>query len=83
MENSVAIERVIISIGKKEIPLTLEEAKELMEILNNTFGKKEIVISPSPIIIERPYTYPHWTLTYSHIETNTAGMSTMYCAKNN
>ncbi len=58
---SVKISKLNIKIGKKEISLTLEEAKELQEILNDTFGEQKtmcipsypVIIPPSPVIIKR------------------------------
>lgn len=51
---SVKISKLNVEIGKKEISLTLEEAKELQRILNDTFGEQKTVVIPSsPVIIER------------------------------
>lgn len=60
MKNKVEISKINIQIGKKEIELSLEEAHELQQILNETFGKEKTVFYPSyPVIVERPV-YPRW-----------------------
>lgn len=62
----VSIKKVVVKIGDKEISLSLDEAKELQDILNRTFGTEKTVFVPSaPVIIERPWypTYPHWSVT--------------------
>ena len=69
MSEKVSVSKIVVKMGKKEVELTLEEAKELQELLNDTFGKKETVYIPgSPIYIERPYhwTYPRWEVTYGN-----------------
>ena len=66
MSKQVEISKINIKIGTKEIPLTLSEAQELQQILNDTFGKT-VVIPSSPIVIERPvYPYPrrYWEVTW-------------------
>lgn len=72
---TVEVKKVSIKIGKKEIELSLEEAKELKQVLNDTFGKERVVTVPSsPIIIERPVRRPwpyypqpyiYWSIKYS------------------
>lgn len=47
------IKKVILEIGGKEIKLTLAQAKELQEILNDTFGSAETVF------VDR-WHYNHW-----------------------
>jgi len=69
-KSKVEISKVNIKIGDKEIELSLAEAKELGEILNETFGAK-LEIQPAPIInlpYIQPYVYPrpmwqYWTTT--------------------
>ncbi len=56
---TVSIEELIISLGdKKQIPLTMKQAKELYEALDSLFGEK------AKIIIEREY-YPRVIWRYS------------------
>lgn len=82
--SEVSIKKVVVKIGDKEISLSLDEAKELQDILNRTFGQKETVFVPSaPAIIERPRhpSHPHRTATreassaenYTITASNTAG----------
>jgi hypothetical protein len=67
-EKTVEISKVNIKIGKKEIELSVEEAKELKEILNETFGEKGVVYIPQPYpVYERPWRWRYWgepTWTY-------------------
>lgn len=69
--SEVSIKKVVVKIGDKEISLSLDEAKELQDILNRTFGTEKTVFVPSaPVIIERPWypTYPHWSVTCDSTE---------------
>lgn len=77
---SVKISKLNVKIGKKEISLTLEEAKELQKILNETFGEQKTMIIPlSPVIIERirerpvieKYPWRHWDITWTAKGENT------------
>lgn len=43
MENNIAIKNLNLNIGKKEISLTLEEARKLQDVLNDLFKEKEVV----------------------------------------
>ena len=47
------IAKVVVQMGKKEIPLTLEEAENLHKLLDKMFGEK---------VVEKwyPYSRPHW-----------------------
>lgn len=67
----VKVSKVEIEIGKKRIELSLDEAKELRDILNETFGKEKKAPGwPSyPIIIERPAWlnpyHRYWNVSYT------------------
>lgn len=69
---SVQIEKIIIEIDGKKIKLTLPQAKELQNILDETIGanKRNVVVYPSsPVIIERPIR-PRWDYWYvTHTDT--------------
>jgi hypothetical protein len=66
---SVKISKLNVEIGKKEISLTLEEAKELQKILNDTFGEQKTVVIPSsPVIIKRPVIRRPWLEWNDYIE---------------
>lgn len=84
MSKAVKIDRIVIRIGDKEIPLSLDEAKELKDILNRTFGAEKTVYTPAPlVVIERPYyptfptfpNYPHWYITCGDSGTATYSLS--------
>ncbi len=81
MSERVEVSKIVVRMGKKEFELSLAEAKELQELLNDTFGKKETVYIPgSPIYIERPYIqpYPYWTVTYGDTFQLTSGGTLTY-----
>ena len=42
MNKEVSIKKVVLSIGKKEIELTVEEARQLKDSLDQVFGEKVI-----------------------------------------
>lgn len=76
------IEKVKLVVGKKEIELSLDEAMELMKLLDDTFGTKETIINipniPQPYVYPYPNDYPWmpykiWCTTY----TNTTGTMTL------
>jgi hypothetical protein len=81
---SVKINKVVLKIGEKEVNLSVDDAKELMRLLMDTFGEKETKVITIPQIIERevypweihyipPYYYPPWKVTWGG---TTAGYST-------
>jgi len=87
----IEIKRIVLKVGDNEVVLSLEEARELKEILGELFGKDTttIVIPSSPIYIEtnpyrwthpyNPYvpTYPTYpTITW---QTYTTNGNTLYC----
>lgn len=55
---TVTVENIVIKIGKKEIALNLEEARELLSVLENTLGKKVEIVER---IIDR-YHYDYWKI---------------------
>jgi hypothetical protein len=57
MSKVVEINRIVLKIGQKEIPLSLSEAKELQDILNTTFGNTH----PYPVWVEYPVYKPYTT----------------------
>lgn len=70
--SQIEIKKIIIKVGSKEVTFTLDEVKELQEILNKTFGAfgdREIIYVPNtPIIIERPVYPPYrwWQVEYNN-----------------
>jgi hypothetical protein len=85
----IKIDKVVLKIGKKELELSLEEAKELMGILDAAFGREKVGYSFFPTTPWRwqPVTYPRWTV-YSESGNYTSGTitttdnTTMYCVTN-
>lgn len=73
--DKIAVSHVILKIAGKEIRLTIAEAKELQEILDTTFPKKEIVYIPNNPIICGTY-YPTWPHTHWSHPTWTSGYTT-------
>ena len=68
----VSIKNVVIKIGDNEIALSLDEARELKDVLDRTLsgGEKTIFVPSAPVIIERPWypSYPHWIVTCDSTE---------------
>ena len=55
------IQKIKIKIDKKEIDLSLEEARELKQLLEDLFGKVEYIPMPYP---QPVYPYRYW-VTYT------------------
>lgn len=73
MSEKVEIKKILIKIGKKEIELSLAEAQELKQILDETFGTKVVEVHYdrwTPIYVSYPQiTTPTWT----YWQTTTSG----------
>ncbi len=54
----VKVKEIEIQIGKQTIKLTVEEAQELKEVLNNTFPEKEYIPLPWSLPPAQPYQPP-------------------------
>ena len=62
--NKVEIKKVVLEVGGKEIQLTIEEAKELQELLNKTFGEnKNTITIPCPYPVYPDYPWRLWRVT--------------------
>jgi hypothetical protein len=79
MKKKIEVTKVVIRIGDKPVELTIDQARELKDALNELLGSKETVYLPSsPVIIDRPYPYPYtpyWTITYGNTGTVTYSAS--------
>ena len=82
MDTKVEIKKVVIKIGDKELSLSIDEAKELKTILNQTFGGGETIYVPTVIREYPPYVYPHWTITYGDSNTKDYSSGTMLFSAN-
>lgn len=62
MSKKIKVDSINIKIGDDLTKLTVEQAKELKDLLNELLGESKTVYlpSPPPVIIERPYRY--WTM---------------------
>ena len=70
------ITKVKININGKDIEMSIDEAKELQDVLNKTFPvNNNLVINPVVIERVREYPYRYWDVTYSS--------NTMLCMSNN
>jgi len=77
------ISKIEIKVAGKVLVLTLEQAKELRDILDEAFPKVTIqtfpvVINSQPVVIQPPVVipqpvYPHWTTTPFWCEGTTCG----------
>lgn len=82
MSNKVELSNIVFKIGDKKIDLTLEEAKNLQDLLNNNFGVATaqpyipyIPIMPyAPYYPPEPYRWQEWEGRY-----DTTG-GTLYCS---
>ena len=75
MSEEISIGKIEIKINKKTISLTVDQAKELKQILNDTFP----VVVDTPIVIEKhifpwrenyPAT-PFWDISYPYYRSTT------------
>ena len=60
------IKKIVLDLGGVEVGLTLEQAKNLYEILHEMFGAKSTYVHPTywPIYYPDPATsYPSWSYT--------------------
>jgi hypothetical protein len=89
------ISKIVLDVNGKKIELSVEEAKELKDILGNLFGKVEIQKEfvpysvPQPYIWREPYPYRYdkWYVTYQPtpyepITTNGTQTNVLYCSTN-
>lgn len=68
LPQTAVVAKVILNVAGKEIELTLEQAKELHEVLGNLMGQPDKVMSPvwpwQPVWYVYPYwQYGNWTVT--------------------
>jgi hypothetical protein len=62
------IEKIVLTVGKKTIELSIDEAKELRSILCDTFGRevvKETQYIPYIPCQQNDWIYKKWTPSYS------------------
>ena len=66
-EKKIKIDKLILTIGKKEILLTVEEAKELQAALSELFAAKEIHHWHTKEVVREGITWPYqWPITYKY-----------------
>ena len=75
----VKIEKIVLRIGDKEINLSVQEARELRDILNSNFGER-IIERYHDLWYWQPYTHTHgssvsWT-------TSLSGSNVILCSSN-
>ena len=72
MSKQVKISKLCLEIGGKKIELTMKQAKELSEVLNDTFGGKEVVFRDRWY---QPYPYqPFYSTCGGTITTTSANV---------
>lgn len=81
----VKIDTVELHIGDKTIKLSLEELKELRDILDATFPKEKVTVVPQPYPVYPPWRVMrtmerwdglmHWATTINSNAGNTLSMS--------
>jgi hypothetical protein len=52
------LEKIVLDLHGKKIELSIDEAKELKEILSDLFGEQKVIQVPYPY-----YVRPDWTVT--------------------
>lgn len=72
----IKIESLKLTIGKKEIELSIEDARKLKGALDELFKKEEIHHWSPPTIIERHVEWPRWSPYYGL----SSGTSIALCA---
>ncbi len=70
MSKRVKIGKLTLEIDGKVIDLTIDQAMELRDLLNDTFGGDPTVVVPPVVIREHPWGWPytitsHWTASYN------------------
>ena len=68
--NQVRIKKVCLEIGSKKIELTLKQAQELKDVLNETFGE-EVTEYVYRDRWNYPQQYPWWTYTPTCLTSDT------------
>jgi hypothetical protein len=68
----------------KKVELSMDEAKELYEQLNDLFGDKTVYIPNQPIIIERDRWVPTYPITWTSgttakIENENVNLTASFC----
>jgi hypothetical protein len=80
VSQKVSIERINLRIGKKDIPLTLDEARDLKDALEDLFGH----VTYYPTYPVYPYTWhyhgPYWASTYSTSGTVNGNSTLTLCS---
>ena len=75
MSKQVKISKLCLEIGGKKIELTMKQAKELKDVLNDTFGESEVIFRDR---WHYPHTYPsnpnYWYTTCSSGTANLAAV---------
>lgn len=69
------IQSIVINIGGNDIALTIEQAKELQVLLNDTFGKAPVIL-PNVITVPvapDPYRppYRYWDVGWTYTSSKT------------
>lgn len=57
------VKKVVLQLGKKEVELTLDEAKKLYEGLSELFEQK--------VVVQHHYSNPWWTWSYPAVPVYT------------
>ena len=64
MKGETKITKIKITVAGKELELTLEEAKELKEVLVDLFPEKEVINIPQPYPVypqpQEPWAKDYW-----------------------
>jgi hypothetical protein len=85
VQKEVAVKKVVVQLGKKELILDINDAKELQKVLNELFG--QVIVEKK--VVEEHHHYDHkpfyWNYPYISYGSTTSGQfkydnNVVYCA---
>ena len=75
MAKEVIVSKIVFKMGDVSVELSLEEAKELQKLLNDTLGKQESVFVPTVMsypVYPRPYPWGYYEVSYDTTDGNSS-----------
>lgn len=71
-KDKAKIEKIVLKLGGVEAGMSLEQAKELYDVLHGLFGGRTVYIPSQPIYVDR---YPWWKPYYWGSYSNSTGQN--------
>jgi hypothetical protein len=77
MKDKVAVKKIVIQVGEKELALTPEAAQELLDALKDLLEKPSVTYVPYPVSepVRRPYKF--WEPVWIYLPSGTTGSYTI------